>query len=462
MNEAERQRRVMEALGEALDLEGAERQRFLDRTCAGGAALRSEVDALLTEETEVEDDFLEVPAAAHLDRTPPTGENVKQLLAPERLGPFRVVRPLGRGRMGSVYLGEQQKPVRRRVALKVIDAIHSRTSRKRFASECQALARLSHPNVASLYEVGTIEDGRSFVAMELIEGTAITTWCDERMLGLEARIELFFGVCAAVRHAHENGILHREIKPSNVLVTEVDGQPVAKVIDFGIARALDDESLIDDSFSTLEHHMVGSPSYMSPEAVISGKKILDARADVYSLGLLFYRLIVGALPFDPENETLASLLRRVVKQDYQTPSIRFAALAKERRREIAARRGLTEDALLRRLRGDLDAIVSKAIARDREQRYGSPADLADDLGGHLTHEPVEAVPPTLQYQVRKFLKRHRLRGGGGGSGGGGPGAGGGEDVVYPGAGAAGRGPGASELRQRPAGGERFPHRGQRE
>ncbi len=423
LSEAEHQRRVMQLLSDALELEGVDRRHFLDRTCAGDPALRQELESLLDEEPALDDGFLEVPAAAGLaavrraavrrtgeSGTLPHGSPVP--LPVERLGPYRVVRTLGRGGMGTVFLGEQQEPVRRRVALKVIDAIHGRTGRQRFAAECQALARLGHPNVASLYEVGTTEEGYPFVAMELVDGTVITTWCDERTLGLGQRLELFLGACAGVRHAHEKGVLHRDIKPSNVLVTEVDGRPAAKLIDFGIARAHGDgPSLIDTSTAiTLEHQIIGSPAYMSPEALPFSDRDVDTRSDVYSLGLLLYELLAGVLPFELEDQSLADLIRRLEAADEMpAPSVRFRGLDDDDRRQIAERRGLSEKALERRIRGDLDAIAARAIARDPERRYDSAADLAADLERHLHSEPVAARPPTAGYLLGCFLRRF-LRG----------------------------------------------------
>ncbi len=415
-NEADHERLVIELLSGALELDGDARRSFLDRRCAANAPLREELDALLEEEeSATHDNFLELsPAGLAGGRLAATGGYSQTLVMtsgfqprpsprPDRLGPYRVVGTLGRGGMGTVYLGEQEQPVRRRVALKVIDAIHDSQHVKRFAIECQALARLSHPNVASLYEVGTTADDHPFVAMELVEGDAITAWCDQHKLRLRQRIELFTGVCAGVRHAHEKGILHRDLKPSNVLVTEVDGRPTAKVIDFGIARAIDEPLFADVAPPTLEHQVVGSPVYMSPETATG--ECVDTRSDVYSLGLLLYELVAGVLPFDLEGQTLFAVLRRLAKDDQPAPSERFADLEPECRQEIAECRKLSTGSLRRRLRGDLDAIVSKAIARDREQRYSSPADLATDLERHLKSHPVVARPRSFSYVLGRTLRR---------------------------------------------------------
>jgi len=407
VTEADRELNVLKILGEALELEGAERRSFLLDACAGDDDLRRELDALLDEEEGLEDDFLRSPppvndleAGATLELNRDVEED---LPPPVRLGPYAVVRTLGRGGMGTVYLGEQEEPVRRRVALKVIDGIHDWRRLQRFSAECQAMARLSHPNIASMYEVGTTEEGYPFVALELIEGTSINVWCDDHGLGLSQRIELFCEVCAGVRHAHEKGILHRDLKPSNVLVTEVDGRPTAKVIDFGIARALE-EPLVDGPQMTQAHHLIGSPAYMSPESA-AGNREPDTRSDVYSLGLLLYQLLVGVLPYDPENQPIETLLLRIAKNDQVLPSARFVELGFEARSEIAAHRSIAINTLTRRLKGDLDAIAMKAIARDRNDRYSSPADLAADLQRHLRRVPVSARPRTTPYVLSRFLKR---------------------------------------------------------
>ncbi len=396
-----RQRHVLALLGQALSLEDTARLRFLDQACEGDLATRAEVESLLAEEGDLGDGFLEAPTkkSSREERL----SELKGKLAPERLGPYRVLEKLGRGGMGTVYLGEQERPVRRRVALKVTDAMHHRRQGKRFIAECQALARLNHPNVASLYEVGETEEGYPYVAMELVEGAAIDRWCDQRKLSLRQRIELFIGTCAGVRHAHEKGILHRDLKPSNILVTEVDGQATSKVIDFGIARALD-EPLLKDIQMTMDHQLVGSPAYMSPE-VAAGERDIDTRSDVYSLGLVLYKLVVGVLPFEVDNETLATLLERLSRADIEPPIARFSSLDDKRQQKIAKDRSLTVKGLIRRVHGDLEAILRKATAHDREPRYSSPADLARDLERHLRKVPIEARPRTAPYLIGRFVRR---------------------------------------------------------
>ncbi len=403
MSDTVDQNKILHLLAQAMDLAPAARPPFLDRECRGDPALRQELDELLAEEEDLADDFLQSPAplAAEGNKTRPESQDTE---LPKQLGRFKVLRTLGKGGMGTVYLAQQQEPVRRRVAVKVLDSMHDPRRQKRFAAEGQALARLSHPNVASFFELGATETGHPFVAMELVEGSTITAYVNQHRLELRRRLYLFLGVCAGVRHAHEKRILHRDLKPSNILVTEVDGRPTAKVIDFGIARTLDD-SVLDDTRMTLDHHLVGSPAYMSPEAASFGRKDLDTRSDVYSLGLVLFEILVGVQPFDNDQESFSSLLRRVAEEQVPAASARFASLHPEIQRDLAARRGLGAETLAKRLSGDLDAILAKATALDREERYSSPADLAADLGRYLRNEPIEARPPTPAYLLQRFLRR---------------------------------------------------------
>ncbi len=419
MNEVERERRIVELLGRAVELQGSARRRYLDGACLGDPALRSELDAMLEEDQGDTDAFLGMPAVANLGDGPALsasnstrtrrleGDASARSEVPERIGPYRIVGTLGQGGMGTVYLGEQREPVRRRAAVKMLDAVHDRRRLQRFAAEGQALARLHHPNVAALYEVGTTDQEQPYVAMEPVDGTAITLWCDQRQLPLRERIELFFGVCAGVRHAHEKGILHRDLKPANVLVTEVDGRPTAKVIDFGIARALGDPLHSGSGPMTLENQIIGSPAYMCPE-IAAGEREVDTRSDVYSLGLLLYELLVGVAPFETRRVDLVTLLRRVAKDARPAPSKRYAELDLDQQHRIAADRSQSGPRQLsRRIRGDLDAIVTKALALDAEERYSSPADLATDLKRHLDLRPVMVRAATARYRTARFVHRQR-------------------------------------------------------
>ncbi|MDA8019128.1 MAG: serine/threonine-protein kinase [Thermoanaerobaculia bacterium] len=426
-SESSAYRRVVELVDAALDLDTAERSTFLDQECADDRALRAEVDSLL-EQVHLEDDFLEVPAVLQAvelmasEKQPvgstPDGEPLET--RPDFVGPYRVLEELGRGGMGTVYLAEQREPIERRVALKVIHGFEGEQGSRRFAAECQALARLKHPNIAAVYDAGVTDGGRAFVAMEWVEGSHITEWCDRNQLTIRARIELFLGVCAAVGHAHQKGLVHRDLKPSNVLVAEVDGTATAKVIDFGIARSLDEADAVAAGESDVSEEMglgaglgqslsllMGSPLYMSPEAArLSDRSDVDTRTDVYSLGILLYELLVGVPPHDVSGLGIGALLHRARTQDPPVMSRRWADLDSRRREELAGLRSDSPSALQRRLRGDLDAILEKATARDRESRYGSVSDLAADLQRAQQNRPVEARASSLGYDLSRFVRRN--------------------------------------------------------
>lgn len=326
--------------------------------------------------------------------------------APGEIGPYRVLGLLGHGGMGTVYEAEQLGPVKRRVAIKLVrSGLLDATGMARFDVERQAMARLQHPNVAQIFDAGATDEGHPYFAMELVSGEPITEYCDRRRLSIEARLDLFRQVCAGVQHAHQKGVLHRDVKPSNVLVTEIDGRPVPKVIDFGIAKAID-QPLVESTPMT-GNQLIGTPAYLSPEAARVGETELDldTRSDVYSLGILLYELLVGRRPFAETNQNILQILRQIAEVEPKSLSARWSHLSPELQIAVAAERQTDRESLPRRLRGDLDWIVSKAIAKDRNERYGSAAELEADIGRHLRCEPVTAGPPTFVYRARKFVRR---------------------------------------------------------
>jgi non-specific serine/threonine protein kinase/serine/threonine-protein kinase len=325
------------------------------------------------------------------------------------------VRELGEGGFGIVYLAEQLEPLKRKVALKVIKpGMDSRQIISRFEAERQTLARLSHPNIAAVLDAGTTTDGRPFFVMEWVDGMPMTRYCDDHQLNVRQRLELFIPVCLAVQHAHQKAILHRDLKPSNILVMKVDGRPIPKVIDFGIAKVLDSSEERDfqgSLLNTQEGMVLGTPQYMSPEQAGASLN-LDPRSDVYALGTILFELLVGEPPLstvDLKNVALHEICRMVREKEAPRPSARVARLAPPTATQAARLRGKeTGQKLTREIHGDLDWIILKALAKEREHRYGSAAELAADLKRYLGFEPVMAGPPSVWYHIRKFGRRHRL------------------------------------------------------
>jgi non-specific serine/threonine protein kinase/serine/threonine-protein kinase len=376
----------------------ADRGAFLAALRAADPAMGREVESLL----------------AH-DRAPDpilrTGEPLRALVAsvppPDRVGPYHVLEEIGRGGMGVVYRAERREPVRLEIALKLIKpGLETERVLSRFETERRILALMDHPGIARVHDAG-VSEGRPYVAMEYVRGEPITRFCDERRLTTTERLRLFLGVCDAVHHAHQNAIIHRDLKPSNVLVTLHDDRPVAKVIDFGIAKAFAPDTQAGSTL-TAAGEFVGTPAYMSPEQATSLPRI-DLRADVYSLGAMLYELLVGVPPLDPERlpaGDLAEMRRILVLEEAPSPSRRLAGAAGAGAEAVARQRGAHAAALARALRGDLDAIVMKAIAREPDRRYGSARELAADIRRHLDHEPIEARPPAVLYRLRKTARRH--------------------------------------------------------
>jgi eukaryotic-like serine/threonine-protein kinase len=325
---------------------------------------------------------------------------------PDAIGPYRLIRSLGEGGMGAVFLAQQDAPVQRQVAIKVIRAPFVRAEdRIRFQAEQQAMARLQHPNVAQMFETGTTAEGYPFFVMELLEGEELTDYCDRRALSIEQRLALFISVCDGVQHAHQKSIVHRDLKPSNILIVEIDGRPVPKIIDFGIAKALD-RPLVDSAAPTGDGIM-GTPAYLSPEAVTGhARGDLDTRADVYALGLVLYKLLAGGQPYESDGMLFERMLR-IAHFDTPPPARFFASRHEAERAVVAKQRSLTPAALDRLLRGDLALVVLKSIAKDRDRRYPSVSELQSDVRRFLAHEPVEASAPSTLARMRMFAVRHR-------------------------------------------------------
>ncbi|MBL8898570.1 MAG: serine/threonine protein kinase [Planctomycetes bacterium] len=398
---SERIARIEELFHAARALPSAEaRAAYLDRSCAGDAALRAAVDRLLESDVEARDSFLSAPAL----EPSVTGEK-----AGDTIGRYKLLQEIGEGGMGTVWMAEQREPVIRKVALKIVKlGMDTREVIVRFESERQALALMDHPNIAKVLDGGATASGRPYFVMELVRGVPITEFADKAKLGLRDRLELFGKVCEAIQHAHHKGVIHRDIKPSNVLVTLHDGVPVPKVIDFGIAKATSAE-LTQRTLFTQYGQILGTPEYMAPEqAEMSGLDI-DTRADVYSLGVLLYELLTGTKPFDARDALklgFQELLRRIREVDPAKPSTRISTLG-ERASPTAANRQVNVDALSARLRGDLDLIVMKALEKDRTRRYDTPSAFAGDVERFLRDEPVLAAPPSAAYRFRKLVRRRR-------------------------------------------------------
>ncbi len=349
-----------------------------------------------------------------LPPTVETEETTKMLRPSEDLSQsipgFRLLQKLGEGGMGEVFEAEQLEPVRRKVALKLIKrGMESKEVLARFDSERQALALMSHPNIAQVYDAGTTTDGRPYFVMEFVQGVPVTQYCDTNRLTTKERLELFTQICDGVQHAHHKGVIHRDIKPSNVLVKIQDLKPVPKIIDFGVAKAIA-QRLTEQTLFTAIGEFIGTPEYMSPEQAEMTELDIDTRTDVYSLGVVLYEMLVGAQPFDGRELRRAGFdeMRRKIREDEPPkPSVRLSGLG-EQSTSAAKNRRLEPSTLARQLHGDLDWITMKALEKDRTRRYDSPGELAADIGRHLRNEPVLAGPPSTTYRVKKFVRRHTI------------------------------------------------------
>jgi serine/threonine protein kinase/tetratricopeptide (TPR) repeat protein len=427
-----------------------ERQAFLNAACAKDPELRRWIEELLSAAAEAEGFFDQDPmknaglegrgllaAAPEVPVTEKPGERIGrykllqkigegglvppesreglglvQEQVPERIGRYKLLQRIGEGGCGVVYMAEQEEPVRRRVALKVIKlGMDTRSVVARFEAERQALALMDHPNIAKVLDAGATETGRPYFVMELVRGVKITDYCDEKNLSTKERLELFVKVCQAVQHAHQKGIIHRDLKPSNVLVSVNDGVAVPKVIDFGVAKATTDQRLTDKTVFTAFEQFIGTPAYMSPEQAEITSVDVDTRSDIYSLGVLLYELLTGQTPFDARELLKAGLdeMRRTIREkEPDRPSTRVSTLGGEELTTTAKRRGLEAPKLVNVLRGDLDWIVMKCLEKDRARRYETANGLAMDVQRHLSNEPVVACPPSNLYRLHKLVRRNRL------------------------------------------------------
>ncbi len=402
---------IRRIFNEVSDLPPAERAPALDRLCANSPELRAQIDSLLNSHDS--DAFLSNPTVSAPTQISPGTQGPGAII-----GPYKLLQMIGEGGFGIVYMAEQQQPVRRKVALKIIKlGMDTRQVIARFEAERQALAMMEHPNIAKVLDAGATELGRPYFVMELVRGIPITEYCDTNKLSTADRLALFMQVCNAVQHAHQKGVIHRDIKPSNVLVTLHDGKPVPKVIDFGIAKATN-QRLTDKTLFTEFRQFIGTPEYMSPEqAEMSGLDV-DTRSDIYSLGVLLYELLTGTTPFDAlqmRGQAIDRIQRLIRETEPPRPSTRVETLAyapstatTTSLADVARHRRTDAAGLGRLLRGDLDWIVMRAIEKDRTRRYETATALADDVQRHLNDEPVEAGPPSTLYRLRKFAKRNRL------------------------------------------------------
>jgi len=396
-----------EIFNEAVEIsDPTEQADYLDKTCAGNEKLRAEVEALLKWHQEA-GDFLEVP-----DRDPNATLETSALAecSGTVIGRHKLLEKVGEGGMATVYMAEQKHPIRRRVALKIIKlGMDTKQVIGRFEAERQALAMMDHPNIARVLDAGTTETGRPYFVMELVRGLPITKFCDKNHLNTKERLDLFISVCQAVQHAHQRGVIHRDIKPSNVLVTLHDGTPVPKVIDFGIAKAVN-QQLTEKTVFTRYSQMIGTPEYMSPEqAEMSGLDI-DTRTDVFSLGVLLYELLTGTTPFDSDyllSKGYGEMQRIIREEEPVRPSTKISTLG-EAITDVAKHRRTSPELLCKLIRTDLDWIVMKTMEKDRSRRYESVSELAADVQRHLDNEPVLAGRPSTLYRVQKFVKRNKL------------------------------------------------------
>jgi serine/threonine protein kinase len=406
----------------ARNLPAAARREFLTQRCGENTALRKRIEDLLRAEEDAEKFFgdggsvrISRDVAAQFTRSvrtaagalPPPGEEP----IGTRIGRYKLAEKIGEGGCGVVYMAEQEEPVRRRVALKIIKlGMETKSVIARFEAERQALALMDHPNIARVYDAGATDRGPPYFVMELVQGEKITEFCEKNRLSLRERLDLFVQVCHAIQHAHQKGIIHGDIKPSNVMVTRQDSLFVPKVIDFGISKATE-ARLTDKALFTTYAQLIGTPAYMSPEQAQMGGVDIDTRSDIYSLGVLLYELLAGCTPFDPKELIKRGLdeMRRILReQEPPRPSTRLSNLPKVELEATANTLWMDPARLVSSLKGDLDWIVMKALEKDRRRRYETANSLAMDIERYLDHEAVEARPPSWAYRLQKLVRRNRV------------------------------------------------------
>ncbi len=395
MTQTTQWRRTKELFEAALNCDPGERAAFLERSCGSDGVLRAEIESLLVAHA----------SAGLLSRGPTDVPVPVEWQEQESIGPYRLIRRIGQGGMGEVWLAEQTEPLQRRVALKLIrTGFFDGSLLQRFQSERQSLAVMEHPAIAKVFDAGMTDAGQPYLVMEYVDGEPITRYCDRKRLTVRERLDLFAEVCDGVQHAHQKAILHRDLKPANILVVEIDSQPAPRIIDFGLASVIGPGAEQGERANAGES-LAGTPGYMSPEQLAGVD--LDTRTDVYSLGVVLYELLTGALPVDTggwREETLSQLASRAREQPVIPPSRRVASGGSE----AAQARRCTQRKLASQLGGDLDLITGKALQSDRNLRYGTPSELAADIRRFLQFRPVEAHTPSTRYSLKKYLRRHRV------------------------------------------------------
>ena len=398
MNETEIFARIVE------ESDPEKQTQLLNELCQSDDDLKTRLQAMIAAHNEP-DSFFEQPVS---DSQMPINEF--SVAEGTIIGPYKLLQEIGEGGMGLVFMAEQQEPVKRRVALKIIKpGMDSRHVIARFEAERQALAMMDHPNIAKVLDAGTTEHGRPYFVMELVNGQPITEYCDAESLTTEQRLELFTDVCRAVQHAHQKGVIHRDLKPTNILVAEFDGKRVPKVIDFGVAKATG-LRLTEKTLFTEFGQVIGTIEYMSPEQARRNQLDVDTRSDIYSLGIVLYKLLTGETPFGSDRFKQAAwdeMIRIIREEEPQLPSVKVGSSASLS--QIATRRNVDPARLKSQIRGDLDWIVTKSLEKDRNRRYQSAGDFADDVRRHLDQRPVEAAPQSAFNRVGKYVRRNRKK-----------------------------------------------------